>query len=185
MYKTGTFHMHLNVLTLNWPELKRQPHLFKSLQQVAARHGEGDVYVVHYEERLLLALVWETSEVVCDKQQHVDFRFLQKEQIKGQMPVAVPHQIVSKRVRPKKAISTLWLRSIWRFTHSTVIKEFQKRNEESSSMLPVPSDHAEEVGAERRVRFVLPETSDDRPTGGIDGLLQTVRHFHPSDSFHL
>lgn len=58
------------------PESKRQTHLFKSLQQVAARHREGDVYVVHYEEWLFLALVWETCEVVCDEQQHVDLRFL-------------------------------------------------------------------------------------------------------------
>lgn len=55
------------------------PYLFEGLQQVAARNRQGDVYVVHDEERLLLALVWETGEVVCYKQQHVYFRLLQKE----------------------------------------------------------------------------------------------------------
>lgn len=88
------------------PEWNRQPHLFKSLQQVAARHGEGDVYVVHYEERLLLALVWETSKVVCDKQQHVDLRFLLKEQIKANHAIKQLllffHQFVSKCVRTKR-----------------------------------------------------------------------------------
>lgn len=54
-------------------------HLFKGLQQVAARDGQGDVYMVHDEERLLLALVWKTSKVVCDKQEHVYVRLLQKE----------------------------------------------------------------------------------------------------------
>lgn len=54
-------------------------YLFKRLQQVAARDRQGDVNVVHDEEGLLLALVWETSKVVCDKQQHVDFRLLQRE----------------------------------------------------------------------------------------------------------
>lgn len=49
------------------------------MQQVAARNRQGDVYVVHDEERLLLALVWETGEVVCYKQQHVYFCLLQKE----------------------------------------------------------------------------------------------------------
>lgn len=57
------------------------PNLFEGLQQVAAGHRQGDVYVVHNEERLLLALVWETGEVVCYKQQHVHFRPLQKESI--------------------------------------------------------------------------------------------------------
>lgn len=57
-------------------------HLFKGLQQVTARDGQGDVYVVHDEERLLLALVWKTSKVVCDKQQHVDVRLLQKQRKK-------------------------------------------------------------------------------------------------------
>lgn len=63
--------------------IKTVTHLFKSLQQVAARHRQSDVYVVHYEERLFLALVWEAGKVVCDKQQHVDLRFLQQEQMKG------------------------------------------------------------------------------------------------------
>ncbi len=53
-------------------------YLFEGLQQVAARNRQGDVYVVHDEERLFLALVWETGEVVCYKQQHVYFRLLQK-----------------------------------------------------------------------------------------------------------
>lgn len=39
-------------------------YLSESLQQVAARNRQCDVYVVHDEERLLLALVWETGEVV-------------------------------------------------------------------------------------------------------------------------
>lgn len=52
-------------------------YFFKGLQQVAARNRQCDVYVVHDEERLLLALVWETSQVVGDKQQHVYFRLLQ------------------------------------------------------------------------------------------------------------
>lgn len=80
---------------------------------------------------------------------------------------------------------TLGLRSIWGFTHSTVIEQLQQRDEESSPMLPVPPDHTEEVRAERRVGFVLPETSNDGPTRGIDGLLQTVRHLHPRNSLHL
>lgn len=54
-------------------------YLFEGLQQVAARDRQSDVYVVHDEERLLLALVWETSKVVCDKQQHVYFCLLQKQ----------------------------------------------------------------------------------------------------------
>lgn len=54
-------------------------YLFEGLQQVAPRNRQGDVYVVHDEERLLLALVWETGEVVCYKQQHVYFRLLQKQ----------------------------------------------------------------------------------------------------------
>lgn len=58
---------------------KPPSYLFEGLQQVAARNRQGDVYVVHDEERLLLALVRETCEVVCDKQQHVDLRLLQKE----------------------------------------------------------------------------------------------------------
>lgn len=60
-------------------EISGLPHLFKGLQQVAARDGQGDVYMVHDEERLLLALVWKTSKVVCDKQEHVYIRLLQKE----------------------------------------------------------------------------------------------------------
>lgn len=59
-------------------------YLFEGLQQVAARNRQGDVYVVHDEERLLLALVWETSEVVCYKQQHVHFRLLQRERKEGE-----------------------------------------------------------------------------------------------------
>lgn len=58
---------------------KALSYLFEGLQQVAARNRQGDVYVVHDEERLLLALVGETGEVVCDKQQHVHFRLLQNE----------------------------------------------------------------------------------------------------------
>lgn len=54
-------------------------YLFEGLQQVAARHGQSDVYVVHDEKRLLLALVWEIGQVVCYKQQHVYIRLLQKE----------------------------------------------------------------------------------------------------------
>lgn len=57
---------------------KMPSYLFEGLQQVAARNRQGDVYVVHDEERLFLALVWETGEVVCYKQQHVYFRLLQK-----------------------------------------------------------------------------------------------------------
>lgn len=52
-------------------------YLFKCLQQVAAWNRECDVYVVHDEERLLLALEWETSQVVRDKQQHIYFCLLQ------------------------------------------------------------------------------------------------------------
>lgn len=64
-------------------------YLFKGLQQVAARHRQGDVYVVHYEERLFLALVWETGKVVCYKQQHVYLRFLQKGQKKGNIKLVL------------------------------------------------------------------------------------------------
>lgn len=39
--------------------------------------------MVHDEERLLLALVWETGKVVSDEQQHVYFRLLQKERKEG------------------------------------------------------------------------------------------------------
>lgn len=63
--------------------LKMPPYLFEGLQQVAARNRQSDVYVVHDEERLLLALVWETGKVVCYKQQHVYFRLLQKERKRG------------------------------------------------------------------------------------------------------
>lgn len=49
------------------------------MQQIAARHRQTDVYVVHDEERLLLALVWETGQVVRNEQQHVYFCLLQKE----------------------------------------------------------------------------------------------------------
>ena len=61
-----------------------------------------------------------------------------------------------------------------RFTHRAVIEEVQQRDEESPPVLPVPPDHGEEVSAERRVRLVLPETSDDGLTGRLDGLLQVV-----------
>lgn len=64
--------------------LKLLAYLFEGLQQVAARDRQGDVYVVHNEERLLLALVWEAGEVVRYKQQHVYFRLLQKERTKGE-----------------------------------------------------------------------------------------------------
>lgn len=61
---------------------KQLSYLFEGLQQVAARNRQGDVYVVHNEERLFLALVWETGKVVRYKQQHVYFRLLQKERQK-------------------------------------------------------------------------------------------------------
>lgn len=60
---------------------KSLSYLSKGLQEVAARNRKGDVYVVHNEERLLLALVWKTGEVVCYKQQHVYLRFLKERRI--------------------------------------------------------------------------------------------------------
>lgn len=62
---------------------KMLSYLFEGLQQVAARNRQGDVYVVHDEERLLLALVGETGQVICYKQQHVYFRLLQEERKEG------------------------------------------------------------------------------------------------------
>lgn len=53
-------------------------YLSEGLQQVAARNRQSDVYMVHNEERLLLALVWKTGKVVCYKQQHVHLRFLKE-----------------------------------------------------------------------------------------------------------
>lgn len=52
-------------------------------------------------------------------------------------------------------------------------------------MLPVPTDHGVKVGAQSRVGLVLPEASDGGFTRGIDGLLQAVRHLHPSNGLHL
>ena len=65
--------------TIQISRIHSKKYLFEGLEQVAARHRQGDVYVVHDEERLLLALVWEIGEVVCYKQQHVHFGFLQRE----------------------------------------------------------------------------------------------------------
>lgn len=64
--------------------LKKLTYLFKGLQQIASRNRQGDVYVVHDEERLLLALEGETGEVVCYKQQHVHISLLQKKMMKEQ-----------------------------------------------------------------------------------------------------
>lgn len=52
-------------------------HLFEGLQQIAARHGQPDVDVVHDEERLLLRLEGEVGQVVGHKQQHVHLHLLQ------------------------------------------------------------------------------------------------------------
>lgn len=57
-------------------------YLSESLQQVAARNRQSDVYVVHDEERLLLTLVWKTRQVVCYEQEHVHLRLLQGERKK-------------------------------------------------------------------------------------------------------
>lgn len=52
-------------------------YLLEGLQQVAAGHRQGDVYVVHDEQGLLLALVGETGQVVCYVQEHVYLHLLQ------------------------------------------------------------------------------------------------------------
>ena len=56
---------------------EHRSYLFEGLQKVASRHGQSDVYVVHDEEGLLLALVGETGQVVGDEQKHVDVHLLQ------------------------------------------------------------------------------------------------------------
>lgn len=72
-----------------------------------------------------------------------------------------------------------------KFTHSTVIKEVQQWDKESPPVLPVPSDHCEEVGAECRVGLILSKASYDGLTRHINGLLQIVWHLHSSNCLHL
>lgn len=52
-------------------------------------------------------------------------------------------------------------------------------------MLPVPSDHRVEVGAERRVRVVMAKPSYHCAFGALDGVLDLVGHLQPSDGLHL
>ena len=70
-------------------------------------------------------------------------------------------------------------------THGAVVKQVEQGDEEGSPVLPVPSDHGEEVGAEGRGGLVMPEASDDALAGRHDGLLHLVGHLHPSHCLHL
>lgn len=51
-------------------------YLIERLEQVATRHRQSNVDVVHDEKRLILGLVREAGQVVCYKQQHVHLCFL-------------------------------------------------------------------------------------------------------------
>lgn len=62
-------------------------YLFEGLQQIASRNRQGDVYVVHDEQRLLLALEWETGKVVRYKQQHVHISLLQEKEEKAKFRI--------------------------------------------------------------------------------------------------
>ena len=52
-------------------------------------------------------------------------------------------------------------------------------------MLAVAPDHAEEMGAERRVGLVLPPAPDKGTARRDDGLLHLVRHLHARYRLHL
>lgn len=52
-------------------------------------------------------------------------------------------------------------------------------------MLPVPSDHRVEVGAQGRVRVVMAKPSYHCAFGALDGVLHLVGHLQPRDGLHL
>lgn len=58
--------------------MTKKPHLLKRLKQIATRHRQCNIYMVHDEKRLVLGLIGETGQAVCYKQQHVHLCFLQE-----------------------------------------------------------------------------------------------------------
>lgn len=72
-----------------------------------------------------------------------------------------------------------------RRTYRAVVKQVEQRDEESTPVLPVPTDHGVEMRAEGGVRVVTAVTSNHHVFGSVNGLLHLIRHLQPCNCLHL